>query len=549
MLSARFEGNQLPLGELVAPCFVGPTPVSGVVSLNTTAQADLRQASNPRAWTVTGRAQSIHPAYREAALDSLAFGFHLKDGHLDLPELRAHLKGQPLVANGGVDLFPPYAIDVKMRISEWDLSTVLAMLPAAPQSLAIAGSLTAETVARGTLSPIAIQTTGDGRLGRFQAVHISFGDVPFHWSCDRDEVAISGVEAHVFGGRFLADARVPLTASGTTRGSARVSGLDTAKLVSALQTRSLKVTGIAAGRVEFVIPHDVARVEATLKLSAPDLTVQGLTAEHVLASVRAHKGAVNYELTAATLGGDIKFAGNYPLNVPSAKAVANGKLKVDGFSLAEIWKELRVTGAAAHLLGRGGFDATLRAARTSGGEGVWAQGVAEFSDLSWGPHLPLGHLRGTVAVTPTSWRIEPLSGELLSGATSGFIWGTNPTKGSRRMGFDLRVDLACGTLKDTLAFIPDVASKLSGHGTLMMAGNFDETLRANAELTVTQAKFAGFPLNELHALRPSWFLLRVPGRVSCMSVTGPPGSPEVMPAATPCSGSARTARSRATFDS
>jgi translocation and assembly module TamB len=295
----------------------------------------------------------------------------------------------------------------------------------------------------------------------------------------------------------VAEARVPMAAGQRTRGSATVERLDTARLSAAIPGGGLRLTGTAGGRVDFAIPPDVSKVEADVRLSAPDLTVQGVPAEHVQAAVRAHKGALTYDVSAESLGGKVKFQGDFPLNAPPARAAANGELRAAGFTLAGLWKALGVTGAAAHLEGQGAVDANLRAARTATGEGLWAHGIVEVRDLNWGSHYPLGHLRGIVAMSPTVWRIEPLGGELLGGPARGFVWGTTPATGPRQLGFDLRVDRAA--LKHALAFLPFLARQANGYGTLMLAGNLDEAFRANAELTVARARFAGLPLSELRA--------------------------------------------------
>ncbi len=57
------------------------------------------------------------------------------------------------------------------------------------------------------------------------------GDVPaFRWMTDRDSVLISDVEARPFGGRFSAEATIPVTGGGSAEGSATFSRIDTAQL-------------------------------------------------------------------------------------------------------------------------------------------------------------------------------------------------------------------------------------------------------------------------------------------------------------------------------
>ncbi len=81
------------------------------------------------------------------------------------------------------------------------------------------------------------------------------------------------------------------------------------------------------------------------------------------------------------------------------------------------------------MKGLGAIDANIRNTLAGAGAGLSAHGVAEFRNLSWGTRYPLGQLRGIVALSPTTWRIEPLTGELLGGLASGFAWGTTPRRG------------------------------------------------------------------------------------------------------------------------
>ncbi len=137
---------------------------------------------------------------------------------------------------------------------------------------------------------MSVATTGQGSLGRFQAGPVALGDVPFRWASDRDVVIVSGVEAHPFGGRLGAEARVPLVAGRPTEGSATFQAIDAAQVSAAIPDRGLQLTGKADGWARFSIPADVSALEATVGLSAPDLTVQGIPAEQVQASLLRARG-------------------------------------------------------------------------------------------------------------------------------------------------------------------------------------------------------------------------------------------------------------------
>jgi translocation and assembly module TamB len=517
--SAHFEGNDLPLGELLAPALPRPTPLSGLATATVSAEADLHDARDPSAWTVTASATSRQIHYKDATLDGIAARFDLTHGRLTVPELTATMGGRPLSARLGLDLKPPQAFSARVDVTGWDVSDVLAWVPNVRTPSAFDGTITARAGAEGTLSPRAVQTQGEGRFDRLQAGPVTLGDVPFGWSTKGDTVVVTVADARPFGGRASGEATVPLTAGKPVTGAVNVSGIDTAKLSASIPGGGLKLSGTASGRADFTIPPDASKLEAHVGLSAPDLTVQGVPAERVHATVRAVGGLVNYEVTADSLGGKVRFKGDIPLGQasPPVRREANGELQAVDFRLERGWASQRITGALAKLAGRGAIDANVRFMLGGPEPGPYVHGVAELRDLRWESH-ELGRLRGIVAATPTVWRIDPLTGELFGGAVSGNVWGTSPSPAAkavngagaaeaevqvrvgaeaphRQFGFELRVDRA--SLKSAFAFIPVLGRQLDGFGALRCAGTFGETLHATADFTVARARMAGLPLTEL----------------------------------------------------
>ena len=387
----------------------------------------------------------------------------------------------------------------------WDLAALLAVIPGAPHPSPVVGQLTAHAEAKGTASPLSVETQGRGEFAAFQAGPVPLGDVPFRWTTRGDAVDLSIVDAHPFGGTVSGEAVVPIVAGKPTVGSATFRAIDASRIVAAMPGQDLKMTGKADGRVAFSIPADVSSLEATVNLSAPDLTVQGVPAEQVEASVHAAEGALRYELTAESLGGKIRFRGDFPLKAAAssgreaaARPAADAELRAAGFALDRLWRAVGVTGTLARLGGQGAIDANLRDVCDGTDSGLYAHGVVALRNLTWGDR-PMGQLRGIVVKTPTTWRLEPLSGDLLGGLASGYLWGTTPApgQGARKLGFDLRLDRA--SLKQAGAFVPALGHNLDGYGTLHLAGNLGETFRATAEIDVAQARFAGLPLTELRA--------------------------------------------------
>lgn len=506
-LTARFEGNDLPLGELAAPALPRPTPLSGLATLSVVASVDLAAAQDPGAWTASGTARSRAIHYRDAELDAVAVTFDLKGGRLEVPELTARLRNRPLSARVGLDLKPPRAFRARLDVTGWDLGEVLQWVPNAPRTAPVAGTITGRADAQGTFTPLTLRTEGQGRFERLQAGPVSLGEVPFGWTTEGDAVAVSVHDARPFGGRVKAEARVPLTAGKPVVGSATVEAIDTARLSASIPGGALALTGKASGKVSFTVPPDVSALDASVRLSAPDLTVQGIPAEQVRATVKAHKGSLGYEVSADSLGGKVSFKGAFPLSAAPSRRKAEGELRAVGFSLGQVWKSQGMTGLISHLRGEGAIDANIRAVLGGPDAGLYAHGVAEFRDLRWGETAALGRLRGVIAATPTVWRIDPIRGDLLDGAVTGFLWGRgstrrapgaigNPAEPARRqLGFDLRVDRV--SLRAVLAFLRLHGLAAEGFGTLRIAGTLDDALHATGDVHVARARLAGLPVTDL----------------------------------------------------
>ncbi|HEX8199881.1 MAG TPA: YdbH domain-containing protein, partial [Isosphaeraceae bacterium] len=421
-LTARFEGRELPVGELAAPALPQPTPLSGLVTVDVRADGSVATLADPKAWTASGHLESVRISYRQTTLDAVSTSVSLKEGRLDVPDLAAKLAGHPLTAKLTAELAAPYAFDGHLDVADWSLADVLAFVPSAPRPAPIAGRLTARAQASGTLAPMKLQTGGEGRIAEFRAGPVPLGEVPFRWATEGDTVVISGVEAQPFGGKVTAEARVPATGGGRpAQGSATVTGIDTARLAALVPDGGLTLTGTASGKVDFAIPTagepGGSAVQANVQLAAPDLTVQGIPAQGVAASLWVRQGVLNYEILAESLGGKIRFKGDVPLGAAAAEgqaAVLNAQVQAVAFRLEDLWRILKVTGTPSHLGGLGALDANIRTALRDP-RALSANGVVEVRNLRWGEHFPLGRVRGTVVLTPSAWQVESFTGELLGG--------------------------------------------------------------------------------------------------------------------------------------
>ncbi len=498
-LTGKLEGVQLPLGEIVAPVLPRPTPVGGLVSLQLDAATSLRDVTEPKAWTVSGHAESSHLTYTNAALDSVNFDFGLKDAHLSIPRIEARLDKHPLNGKLELGIAEPYPFTGALDVVGWDLSKLGGLIPGIPHPSPASGILTVHAEAKGTAQPRKLETDGRGQVVNLQVGTVPLATVPFYWKTENDVIKISGVEARPFGGHVVAEAQVPILPGKPIEGSASIKSVDMSKLSVAIPGRDFKMSGKADGQAIFRIPSDWRLLEAKARLASPELTLQKFAVEQINALLHAQNGVVNYELTADTLGGKVKFFGEVPLETPpgatKTSPAATGELRFVGFTLDHVWKALGTTGTVGHLSGRGALDVNLRDEIAGKDKGLSARGVIEFRDLNWGSKLPLGQLRATLDKSPAAWRIDPVSGNILGGTASGSAWGTTPASEPATAGFRFRVDRAA--LRQMAARWPDISRNITGLATIRLAGGLDKTFSATGDIQLTDARLAGFPISDL----------------------------------------------------
>ncbi|MEO6809668.1 MAG: AsmA-like C-terminal region-containing protein [Isosphaeraceae bacterium] len=498
-LIVQFEGNQLPIGELTAPVLPGPTPLAGLLTTRVKAEADVARIVEPHAWTASGSLQSAQITYRGSTLDAVSTTFNLDDGRLDLPDLAAQLGKQLLKAQARLGLTSPYPFSGALDVAGWDLADVLAFVPSTPRPAPIKGILTAKADADGTLSPWSITSQGEGRINTFQAGPVPLGDLPFQWTTADDLLTVSVLDARPFGGRLTAKGTIPAKGSGPIQGAVTIKDLDTGKLSAAIPGDQLKLNGRADGQIQFTIPADAVNaaipLQATLTLSAPGLTVQGLPTRGLQANIEVRDGALTYNLSAESLGGKIKVQGEVPLSAgPTTDAKA--RVQVAGFRLADAFQSFGVTGALGSLRGLGAVTANLLW-KTSPLSDIRLRAVAEVRELRWGKDYPLGRLRGEVSFSPKGWRIDPLTGLLWNGQAHGTFWGKTPAQEVPTYGFDLAVNRAA--LGRVAAFVPTLSRQLDGDADLTLNGTFDEVLRAKARVEVSRGTLFRLPVSNLRA--------------------------------------------------
>ena len=528
VLVARLEGSAIPIGEVLAPAFPQPTPISGLLALEAEVRGDLAHATDPSAWTAKARLGSREVKYRDATLNAASATATLDAGTVTIRDLTASLEGRPLSGDGTLGLAEPYPFDAKLRSEGWDLAKLLALVPAVPSPAPVGGTLSGQAEASGTIKPLKVSTTGQGVLGQFHAGTIAVGDLPVNWQTNPDAIVLDITEAHPFGGTASLNVTVP-AGGGPIQGALTAKGIDAGAIALVLPGRPLELTGSADAsgtfRVQPASSLSATTVDAEVRLESPGLTVQGIPATAVQGQANVEGGVIRYDLYAESLGGKVKFRGGLPIppTDPDAQAIpappanladgeapgppadpdtptAPAQLQAIGFELRpELWRALGGSESLAKIGGQGALDVKVW---PNDPAGLRAQGAAEFRDLSWGRDYPIGEIRGAFVLNPEGWRIEPLTGRLFGGQANGSLSserpeapapGAEPASGPIR--FALEIDRA--KLGQVLALVPTLGSLTSGAAKIRVAGTLGESTEGTGELRVDRGEIAGLPLSEL----------------------------------------------------
>ncbi len=246
------------------------------------------------------------------------------------------------------------------------------------------------------------------------------------------------------------------------------------------------------------MPLDASTVDGKATLQSPDLTIrqglsEGVPVKSLLVRAVARKGVLDYEATAEGLGGKVRFHGSAPIAGDPSKAVAEGEILAVGFRIAEVLKAAGMAGGVTHLDGLGAFDANIRAPLKP--FQLAGRGQFELRNLRYGNLPPFGNLKGVASLSPNSWRLDDLQGDLMGGLALGEARGETFADGTKEVDFDFRVDRA--SLPRMAKLVPSLARDVEGYGSLRVAGRYAGALHANAELLVSRAKFYGLAITDL----------------------------------------------------
>jgi translocation and assembly module TamB len=531
-LQIEMEGVELPIAELlnVSPSMVPPSapptlrgmPIAGRLTVRADARAKGRESWDPRTWTLSGHAEMPEVSYRATAVKDVSTKLAIERGRLVLSDLSGRLGEAALRGRLGLDLAEPWSYDAELEAGDVTCRELLGLIPHAPKSTEVAGTIGGRGEARGTLQPWRMASSGQAKVAGLKVGRVPIGDVPVRWTTRGETITVTAEEHQRYGGRVSAEARVPVAGDRPIEGTIAMANVDAAEL-SSQAPQSWKLTGHADGQGRFRISpgkpdeHAGLPLEAEAHLTAGDLTVGGIPARSLKMTLTVHEGNPRFDLSADGLGGTIRLTGDGHLASDPKDDEVRAQVEALGLQLYELWGALGTSGPLADLRGRASVKGQGRARGSSSLNDVRAQGSVELGELIWGFDYRLGsRLQAELSKAPDGWHVGPLGGELFGGTVLGEgIWMYRGEGGRPMYGVDARVDRLM--LARALSFLPEADRRLAGTGTLRVAGRTDGAIGGAGEFRVDRGFVNSLELTELR-VPGEWTFSPGPSRRGSLSI-------------------------------
>jgi hypothetical protein len=516
-LSAHLTLNAVPLGQVLKAVPRMPDQVSGTVS----GRADLRvpagHLQDVTAWHGSGRLTA--PAVN-------AFGLTLKDasaaarverGTLRVSDVQCTLEGAPVGGAGDLGLTAPYRFNGKLELAKGDLASLERLAPEFRPPVAVAGRFGVTAEAQGTLSPMAVKTTGTGTGEDLKVERLRVGRLNFHWAMTGGRLRLSDVQARLYGGKMTGSAEVPLRADEAGSINMAFADVDLGDLMRDVPAVPVKLAGKAGGKVEGKLtaaaggrPRDF---DANIDLSAPRLRVQSFEADRLTGTVSYRNGAGAYHLKGHLFGGTFDLDGRFPPRPASGTAPApsslrplfggeglgvrgqappppEGRLRLEGAQLGLVWPTLGLGQTLGPLQGR--LDVQLDFRHEGPFRLPVGTGSIVVSRLRWDMTELAPRLRADVALAGFEVRLRNLSGTVANGDLRG--QALLNLLAFDRSWFNLGLDQA--DLARLLAPWPSLASSVQGAIDARLRGTLGREWSGGGTVVLSRGKVAGVDVSE-----------------------------------------------------
>lgn len=518
--AGNFNGTALlqlaPEGDLIAKLALQDIPVGRALSLlpgeaqraqgQVSGTFEFRSAAaklrDVTAWRASGSLSTKRVQAFGWALDNASTDFLLDRGFLALTKAQGTLEGTAVSATGTLGLTEPYRLRGKLDLRDADLSAVQRLSPDLKPPVTVAGHLSADASFEGTLSPLAVQTSGNVAATDLKVEGLAVRDLKMRWASNADRLSLEDVRATLYGGEVTGTGVLPLRGAAAGSVKLTVKGLDVGQLQKDVPAIPFRLEGKAGGTLEAKLPaagpNQPRAVSANMDLQAPTLRVQGLPTERLHGTVDYRQGEVDYRLQGESLGGTFDLNGKLPLGqeqparppAPAPPGGQEGRLQIRNVRLSRLAAALGGAEALRPLGGLFNLDLTFRHEA-----GTWAPtGTGRFTldRLRWGMTELSPRIQGSLRLDREELRLLDLAGELGGGTLRGTI--TYFLREPERSWFNVSLDQ--GQAARLLAPWPALADRTVGGIDLHFRGRLGREWRGAGRILFTNGRVAGVNVND-----------------------------------------------------
>jgi hypothetical protein len=521
-LTADLTLTEIPLAQLFRAAGL-KEEVAGAVSGSANVRAPAGKLRDLAAWEGSGKLSAARIAAYGLALTDVGAAVRADKGRLTIRDVAGKLEGAPVSGSAEAKLTAPYTYEGKLELAKGDLSSLQRLAPGVRPPVAVAGQFGIGAEVSGTLSPFTVKVTGSGTGKDVKVEKVAVDGLKFRWSESADTLTLSDVKASLCGGEVTGSAELPLTAKGDGKVDLRVEGVDVGELVRAVPAVPLRLEGKVGGTIKGTLPagDDGRRFNADIDLSAPKLIVQGVPAEKLTGTVSYHKGAGEYHLKGALLGGSFELDGRIPPRTaggaapakpqpqrrqaqPAAAPPDDSHLHVRGAQLGRLGEALGTRGVIDELHGRVDLDVDFRLDPSD----YMPSGTGKLTvtRLRWGDRLIADALRSDIVLDDGEARLRNLSGEIGGGTVRGQV--VFRLRDLSRSFFNVALDNADAAR--VLAPWPALAAGVTGSLDARLRGTMGRHWSGGGNVVLTRGKVGGVEVSD-------W---RVPLRFDMVPVRG-----------------------------
>jgi hypothetical protein len=509
--SGKARIDLFPLGDLTASMTLDHLPLDvllnrlpgtanlahGLFDGDFTLRAQASRLSEPAAYVASGTIRAEKLFAYGLTLTKATGQLSLDQGTARVRKLRGTLEGAVVALEGQADLTArdvPY--QGKATLEKADLTALARLAPSFRPAFTVEGMLGVTADLRGTLTPLTLQVNGAAKATMLTLARFRLDEVSLAWARNGDALALTDVDARLYGGRIAGKATVPLTAKETGKFELTASEVEAKDLANALAPLPLRLEG----RVSGTLTADVAAADKDgtrkttldMELTAGRLRIQKIPTQHVKATLRQVEGHLEYRLIGDVLGGSFELEGKtsrIDLRKNADNLEGGGRLSLVGLRLSQLGSAFDLRDRLDPLQGR--LDLELNYKNEGADDWPVGTGRVTVRNVRWGGTEVTDSVRGLLRLTDRDFQIRDVNGTIANGGLRAVA-----VIRLRQPGGWFSLTLEHMDAERVLAPFPSLTNVVQGPLDAQLRGSLGNAWRGSGQVTLHRGHTLGVGLSE-----------------------------------------------------